>query len=605
MIVPMKKYSFLIYHKDYLEFLDKLQEIGVLHVIEKQSGEIEDESLRELYQRINQFSTVIKFLNKKGVESKPGDIADTDGEKILKEVLNIQDDLEKDHQQLSAINKELDQVSPWGDFSQESIDKLQEADLKVRFFTCFTRKFSEDWLSQYNIEEINEIGGQKYFVVIQQNDEELELDAEEIKLPEKSLSQLKKQKGKIENLIEKTGDVLDLYAEKYIPLLEQTRDGLIEQMDFKKVVLNTDKEAEEKLMVLEGWAPKTSEKELVKFLDGSSVYYMAEKPGRDDNPPILLKNNRFAKLFEPIGKLFMLPNYYEIDLTPFFAPFFMLFFGFCLGDAGYGLIFVLGATLYKFKAKKEMKPLLSLVQFLGLSAVIFGSISGTLFGMNLLEDKSTLLSQHIKDLLLNPDEMFRFALVLGGIQIIFGMCLQVVNTIRMKGFVYSLPMIGWVFLIIAGGLLFLLSKVNPDFNVKIPAYIVIGIWGVLVFFFSNPKNIFASIGEGIWSIYTMVTGRLGDLLSYIRLFALGLSSSILGYVFNDLAVQILHGGTPVVSQLFFVVLLLFGHGINIALAALGSFVHPMRLTFVEFYMNNAGFTGGGKEYKPFKNKINY
>ncbi len=605
MIIPMKKYSFLIYHREYLEFLNKLQEIGVLHVIEKQSGEIEDESLRELYQQTNQLNTVIKFLKKRDVESKPADSADTDGLKILNEILNIQDDLEKDHQKLSANVKELELVKPWGDFSFNSIDKLQQAQLKVRFFTCALRKFREEWLSLYNIAEINEVGGQKYFVVFQKDEEEIELDAEEIRLPEKSLSQLNKQQSRLENLIEKTGDVLDLYAEKYIILLEKTRNSLQEKLDFKNVVLNTEKEAEEKLMVLEGWAPKTSEKELIEFLNKTSVYYLAEKPGRNDRPPILLKNNRFAKLFEPIGKLFMLPNYYEVDLTPFFAPFFMLFFGFCLGDAGYGLVFVLGATLFKFKAKKELKPLLTLVQFLGLAAVVFGSLTGTLFGMNLLEPKSTILSQHIKNLLINPDELFNLALILGAIQIIFGMCLQVANIIRMRGFIYSLPMIGWIFLILGGGTLFLAHKLNPVFNIKIPSYIVIGIWGVLVFFFSNPKNIFASIGEGIWSVYTMATGRLGDLLSYIRLFALALSSSILGYVFNDLALQVLHGGVPVVSQLFFVVLLLFGHGINISLAALGSFVHPMRLTFVEFYMNNAGFTGGGKEYKPFKNKINY
>ena len=605
MIIPMKKYSFLIYHREYLEFLNKLQEIGVLHVIEKESGEIEDESLRELSQRTNQLNTVIKFLKKRGVESKPSGTADTDGLKILNEILNIQDDLEKDHQQLSAINKELELVKPWGDFSFDSIYKLQQAHLKIRFFTCALRKFREEWLSRYNIAEINEVGGQKYFVVFQESEEEIELDAEEIRLPEKSLSQLKKQQSKLENLIEKTGEVLNLYAEKYITLLEKTRNSLLEKLDFKNVVLNTEKEAEEKLMVLEGWAPKTSEKELIEFLNNTSVYYLSEEPGRNDRPPILLSNNRFAKLFEPIGKLFMLPNYYEVDLTPFFAPFFMLFFGFCLGDAGYGLVFLLGATLYKFKAKKELKPLLTLVQFLGLAAVIFGSLTGTLFGMNLLEPKSTILSQHIKNLLINPDELFNLALILGAIQIIFGMCLQVANIIRMKGFVYSLPMIGWIFLILGGGTLFLAHKLNPVFNIKIPLYFVIGIWGVLVFFFSNTKNIFASIGEGIWSVYTMATGRLGDLLSYIRLFALALSSSILGYVFNDLALQVLHGGIPVVSQLFFVVLLLFGHGINISLAALGSFVHPMRLTFVEFYMNNAGFTGGGKEYKPFKNKINY
>ena len=110
MIVPMKKYSFLIYHGEYFEFLKKLQEIGVLHVIEKQSGEIEDENLRELYNQTNQLKTVIKFLKKRNVESKPSDSADSDGLKILGEILNIQGDLERDHQQLSAINKEL---KPW------------------------------------------------------------------------------------------------------------------------------------------------------------------------------------------------------------------------------------------------------------------------------------------------------------------------------------------------------------------------------------------------------------------------------------------------------------------------------------------------------------
>jgi V/A-type H+-transporting ATPase subunit I len=118
---------------------------------------------------------------------------------------------------------------------------------------------------------------------------------------------------------------------------------------------------------------------------------------------------------------------------------------------------------------------------------------------------------------------------------------------------------------------------------------------------NNPgKNIFVNFGGGLWEVYSIVTGVMGDLLSYIRLFALGVSSAILGYVFNDLALQ-MSGSTPVVSQLVFVLILLIGHGLNIFMATLGAFVHPMRLTFVEFY-KNAGFAGGGKAYNPFAQK---
>ena len=128
-------------------------------------------------------------------------------------------------------------------------------------------------------------------------------------------------------------------------------------------------------------------------------------------------------------------------------------------------------------------------------------------------------------------------------------------------------------------------------------YACLGVGGVLVFFFNNPdKNVFARVGLGIWDSYGVVTGIFGDLLSYIRLFALAMSSSILGFVFNAISLQLLN--IPYIGWLFFILLLAAGHTLNLLLSALGSFVHPMRLTFVEFY-KNAGFAGGGKEYKPF------
>nr|NQU89440.1 ATPase [Bacteroidota bacterium] len=277
------------------------------------------------------------------------------------------------------------------------------------------------------------------------------------------------------------------------------------------------------------------------------------------------------------------------------------FFGFCLGDAGYGILFLIVATLLKPKLKPEAKPILTLLQWLGGSTIIFGAIGGTFFGMNLIEmvdnGKLTWLAE-ARNYMLDSKKMFYFALVLGAIQIIFGMIVKAANRARHLGFKYALATIGWVLLIVGSIVHYVVGKNSNSEIVNVVYYIFLGICGVLILFMNNPdKNIFVNFGGGLWEVYSIVTGVMGDLLSYIRLFALGVSSAILGYVFNDLAMQ-MSGSTPVVSQLVFLLILLVGHGLNIFMATLGAFVHPMRLTFVEFY-KNAGFAGGGKAYTPF------
>jgi len=144
----------------------------------------------------------------------------------------------------------------------------------------------------------------------------------------------------------------------------------------------------------------------------------------------------------------------------------------------------------------------------------------------------------------------------------------------------------------------MIVEMDPNLQ-KYLYYGFFGVGGLMVFVLNNLKrNPLINIGAGLWDAYNMATGVLGDLLSYIRLFALGISSSVMGFVFNDLAIN-MSGDIPVVSTLIMLLIMVFGHGINIFMGGLGAFVHPMRLTFVEFY-KNAGFEGGGKKYKPFK-----
>jgi V/A-type H+-transporting ATPase subunit I len=272
-----------------------------------------------------------------------------------------------------------------------------------------------------------------------------------------------------------------------------------------------------------------------------------------------------------------------------------------LGDAGYGLLFIVGAGLYKFKAKKEVKPLLSLIQFLGLATIVFGAISGTFFGINLIETEISLMADY-KTLFLNPDKMFNLALVLGGFQIIYGLFIKAANLIRQFGLVYALSTFGWLIAILGSVVYMGLISTGIISENKIILYSILSAGAFFILFFSDPEiNIFSRVGKGVWDIYSTVTGIFGDLLSYIRLFALGLSSAILGFVINDIAMQIL-GASKIMGPIFFVIFLLIGHTLNIMISSLGSFVHPMRLTFVEFY-KNAGFTGGGEGYKPFSKQL--
>jgi V/A-type H+/Na+-transporting ATPase subunit I len=179
--------------------------------------------------------------------------------------------------------------------------------------------------------------------------------------------------------------------------------------------------------------------------------------------------------------------------------------------------------------------------------------------------------------------------------------LKVANISKYQGFKYALSTIGWLLLIVGGAVLYVISNDANESIIKVATYVLLAISGILILFLNNPdKGILSNFGVGIWDSYSMATGVLGDLLSYIRLFALGVSSAILGYVFNDLALQ-MSGDLPVVSQLIFVIIILIGHSLNLFVASLGAFVHPMRLTFVEFY-KNAGFQGGGKAYTPFNIK---
>ncbi|MDR1672437.1 MAG: hypothetical protein LBS09_03085 [Bacteroidales bacterium] len=596
----MKKYSFLIYHKAYDEFVESIRDAGVVHIVEKQKGIPEDAvDLRRQLHAVGVLKNTLHALQKRaaGVTSESEErISAEEVAAQYEQLKTAQDSLVATQQKL---RKEIERIAVWGDFDGTLADKIKATGHELRFYSCRARDFKAGWRDDFNAIEIAAQGSMLWFVAVCPADMQNEPAAERAHLPAQSLSQLRRALQETQAEAQHVERQLNRLATAHVASLQEALRQANASIDLSKVRLHAETKAGDKLILLEGWVPLTKEPELLLTLERQQAWFEGKMPEKDDNSvPVLLRNNRFARLFEPIGELYDLPNYRELDLTPFFAPFFLLFFGLCLGDAGYGLLLLIAALALRRKMKPSMRPLLMLTACLGAATMVLGVVSGTFFGIPLPDMQWQWLAS-FKKIMLDSDRLFNLSLIIGGVQIVFAMVVKAVGRVRRYGWKYSLETWGWLLMILSAGGLVLMHKQwmpSPDMA-RYLCYIAVGAATICIFLLNTPgRNPLVNVGTGLWNSYNMATGLLGDLLSYIRLFALGISGSVMGLVFNRLAVSI-SGDIPVVSWIVMLLILLIGHSLNIFMSGLGALVHPMRLTFVEFY-KNAGFEGGGKKYKP-------
>lgn len=469
------------------------------------------------------------------------------------------------------------------------------------FFACNSSRFNPEWESQYNAIEVDCFNSTIYFVTVTPKGTDFELDSDLLRLGAKTEAELQEEAKEID------ADILAIeerlkQAASGCDALKKARAEVSERVDLRRVQLNTNVGAEDTVMILEGYCPEENEESLNKVLKKSGIYYMAEVPRKSDNAvPVKLKNNKFSSVFEFIGGLYELPNYHKSDMTPYFAPFYMLFFGFCFADVVYGVILAAVGIYFRKKVREELEPVMRLLTYLGITAFFMGILTGNVGGIALEKIETNWpWYEYLKHYILTADRLFYASLILGAIQIIFGQFVRAITRWKTDGFASTISTWGWLLLVVGGGSVFGLQKgglLAPEIA-QTASYVIFAVAGICIFLLNHPgHNILANIGEGIWDTYEKATGWLSDLLSYIRLFAICIAGAVLAIVFNSLATS-LSGDTPVVSQIVMILILAFGHFINIFMAILASFVHPLRLTFVEFY-KNAGFVGGGKSYKPF------
>ena len=604
MIVKMSKYAFMVYHREYDAFLTTLRELGVVHVKETNSV-LDNAELQALLAERKQVSTAIRYCKNLNSQTKEVTVAPARGltkAEGLKLVGKLEEMQEKQAQLQAAkvsLEKDIAYMDIWGEFSYANIRRLKKAGFDVTFFSCPTSKYEPKWGEEYNAFLVNNFQSVTYFVTVTKTGTPIDIDAERPKMPDRGLAKLHLAMEQLLDNIKVLNNQLKEYAAEQYNTLVELEKNIQNEFNLSNTLVQTDREAGDKLMLLEGFVP-TEEAPAMEVALEKEGYYFQELDIQDgDRVPIKLKNNKFNRLYEPITKMFSLPNYTEFDPTPLFAPFFMLFFGLCFGDGGYGLLVLLACSFFKRKVNPDFKPYLTLFQYLGLAAIIVGTCTGSFFGIPLADVPA--LSK-VKDYFVSSDNLMTFSIVIGLVQIIFGKTVAAFKMKAQKGVKYSIAPFAWVFVITALALAFGL----PMLNLQLPetvktVFIGIAVIGLVVaYLYNSPgKNIFLNFGTGLWNTYNMASGLLGDTLSYIRLFAIGLTGAILGGVFNQLAVDMTEGMNIVLRAVCMLLILLVGHAINIGLCTISSLVHPLRLIFVEYY-KNAEFEGGGKEYRPFK-----
>ena len=606
MIAKMKKLTFLIYHKEYDTFLKEIQELGVLHVETSQEGFIEPSpQLEEKMRQTAHLHEVIEQLTAYNVPVDTSVGKAAGAEEYISKIDGLNNALHAHELTIQKLKKEADALAPWGEFSPEDVNRLKTVGYEMNLYICPKKDFRAEWEEQYNAMPVNEAKGRLYFVTVTPVGAQPDVDAELVRCPQTSLSGLEQQIQSEEQACRQIQDELLAMARLHLQDLRQLDNEWRSSLAFDQVVLGTTHAAGDKLMVLQGWIPADKEAALTSFLSGKDVYYECRNATKADNAPILLKNNAFTRMYEVLTGMYGMPEYGEFDPTPLIAPFFTLFFAFCMGDSGYGLVLIALGFFLKHKLSKSLAGMMNLVITLGIATTVVGAILGTFFGVSLFD---VSLPGWMKQFMIvgkigeaSYDKQMLLALIIGAVHICIAMTVKAICSTVRYGFKESLSNWGWLLLVVGfvctGGLSFM--KVISE-EVTTTAFIVIGgISAIGIYLLNNiHRNVFVNIGAGLWDTYNMATGLLGDVLSYIRLYALGLAGGMLGGVFNQLAFMVQDAAGGIAGIIFCTLILVFGHTLNIAMSCLSAFVHPLRLTFVE-YFKNSGYEGKGEAYKPF------
>ncbi len=636
MIVPMKKVSLIIKGDKKEETLTKLRKLGLLHIeIAEGSGE----KLVELGEQITLLEGAIFTVGKnKNAEKK--DVNTGEALSVAKEITALDEEKKQILAERVALSSELDRVKGWGDVNPESLSELNEKGIDVAFYEMPKAEYNAlpDSITTIKLEAVK--SSVKFMLVKSGTEEEEDilapLNVYRFALPQISTEKMKQKISEINARIDEIDEKISSYV-CYADSLTKAVKALEGDVEFETYATGMENESlsendDEALSVayFKGYIEAENVDELKKTASESSWGLLIEEPTEEDNVPTKLKNNKFVSLIYPLTDfLGTVPGYFEYDISGWFLAFILIFFGIIFGDGGYGLLITTVAAIPIIKAiisKKSVAPTFLLVGLFGLSTILWGTLTCTWFGLapeqlpGWLKSLSVpFISNVYADKLWHPFwtsgdiglttaqnlQIFCFSLAL--IQLTVA---HIKGAVRNKGSLKMLGDIGsmlqlfgiyyLVLSLVVNAQVFSFGLVLGGIPVGTVAIALIGIGFVLSFVFSNYEgSIIKSILTSLTNIVSVLLGVVNvfsDIVSYIRLWAVGLAGAAISATVNELAGPLLGN---FMFMILAIVLLVFGHGLNMILNVLSVIVHGIRLNTLEF-SSHLDMSWSGHKFKPFK-----
>ncbi len=596
MIVRMKEIVLFTTAKNVDATIQQLGELGVVDI--KQINSPANGVLERCSHDIENTQQALLLLEAQPLQKK--DVSDAtngngkDPKRIVERLLKFKNVKQKIHQALADVEAQLEFYEIWGkDFKQKNLQELQQKGIYVHLYLLDKPQLKQ-LPANNTIVTLPEKKGKIPVVLFTRNLSEY-LNFKEISIPTMPLKSLEALKNRKERQLAQAEDFLK-HQKQFEPVLKTYLKVLNDRLN-SQTALTGMGDIDGKVKYLKGYLPKNTVAAFKKVANAKGWGYSISEPKHIDEVPVYIKNPKWISIINPMMKFIdIVPGYKEVDVSIYFLVAFALFFAMLVGDAGYGLIFLILTLVFR---KKMAPQLRALILVLSSATIIWGMLSGTYFGAEQIAQLpflNTLVIPNIASFGVNNIEfMMHLSFLIGAIHLTVAhgvRAIQFINSIK------ALSEVGWIALV--WGLFFITEELVLGFAAPSWYRLLFAVGAALVILFSKESNSFLkSMGASIANLPLSLISGFSDIVSYVRLFAVGMATAAVAASFNNMALPDGMAGLGVLDLLMAAIALLLGHTLNIALALMAVMVHGIRLNMLEF-AGHLGVQFSGEAYKPFQ-----
>lgn len=594
MIVPMKKIILVALEKYRQQTLLSLRKLGLLHI--KYTTPLVSADIESLEQEIDQAQTAIALLSPYALQNGarflktgPDPVLHTQ----VKQIIALSGEEQALLKRKEDLKEQLSWYEQWGEFSPGSLRELSRQGVKIRLYRC-SRKEWQGLRKSRTVELIKKQGSSYYLALIERGDE-TGINLKEEKLPDKDAPAFREELLQLEKRLDNIESALKAAA-AYKKALPEYLDNLRRSLEFSRAKSGMQEAG--KVCYLQGFMPAEGISRFKELAAKNGWAYLIEEPAESDAVPTLIKNPAWVRTIEPIFKFMgVLPGYREYDISFGFLLFFSLFFALIIGDAGYGLVFILTTFFLKKRLTSVPPEVFRLMYVLSFATLIWGAVSGNWFGfepIGKLPFLGSVVVERVNSYIgANQNFMIQLCFIIAALHLSFA---HAACALRIADAFVALSQLGWILIIwclyfLAGNLV--LARQLPDYFV-----IIFCSGAALVLLFSHPRrNPLKGIALTLADLPLKTVNSFADIISYLRLFAVGYATLVVAGSFNELALRT--GFNNLLVGFASGLIIFLGHSLNIALGLMGVIVHGIRLNMLEF-SSHLGMQWSGVEYKPFK-----